>query len=161
MNERIVALVHESDRERAVAVAESEVFTPLRKRGTYDTIATSGDQTARAETEAGSQLIQEAWEHTVNSYQENFSRVREFLEENQASAFWEDGEVHPEYLGAFRGIAEFEGPNTYLFDQAGDGIRDHDHLELILGGYDPLVDETTENPYQELELYVIPASVSY
>lgn len=172
----IRGLVHGKSPADAVATAKQEVFRPLVARGTFDYyvpfdadgrgVAGSdrwGDYpvVARADTDDGRNLIEDGWRYTVQEYKDSFDTVEEFLDNHERTAFWEDGDVHRQYHYAFHKIGEYEGPHTYLYDEAGQGIRDHGHLQMIENAYEDLIDETMDNPYRDQDLYVVPADVHY
>lgn len=172
----IRGLVHADSLEEALATAKDEVFTPLVDRGTFDYYTTfdmDGGGVAgadrwgrypavvRADQPSGRELIRAGWEKTVEEYDTSFDEVEAFFDQHDRPAFWEDGDVHAEYCYAFHAIGEFAGPHTYLYDEAGQGVRDRGHLRLLESGYEELADETTKNPYQDMDLYVVPADVHY
>jgi hypothetical protein len=171
----IRGLVHADTPTEALTDAKHEIFLPLVHRGTFDAYATfdaSGTRVAdpeagtypvvaRADSLAGQTLVDEGWDATVDAYETSFEKVQDFLANQEVSDFWTDGAVHRQYHHAFHKIGEYEGPRTYLYDEAGQGIRDHDHLDLIFDSYEALVDEDLANPYRDRDLYVVPAAVEY
>jgi hypothetical protein len=171
----IRGLVHADTPTEALTDAKHEIFLPLVHRGTFDAYATfdaSGTRVAdpeagtypvvaRADSLAGQTLVDEGWDATVDAYETSFEKVQDFLANQEVSDFWTDGAVHRQYHHAFHKIGEYEGPRTYLYDEAGQGIRDHDHLDLIFDSYEALVDEGLANPYRDRDLYVVPAAVEY
>lgn len=174
MHMLIYGLVHADSQVEALATAKSEIFTPLVDRGTFDSYATMDAAgrsvaamwedypiVAEADSVEGQKLIEDGWQSTVADYRESFDQVEAFVDAHDRSDFWEDGDVHREFHYAFHTIGEFEGTHTYLYDDAGQGIRDRDHLRMIETAYADLVDETTDNPYLDRTLYVVPGVVQY
>lgn len=172
----IRGLVHADSPPDALETAKHEVFLPLVDRGTFDYYVTFdadgrgvagndrwGDYpaVAPADSSAGRKLIEDGWRYTVKEYEYSFDTVAEFLDTRERTAFWEDTDVHRQYHYAFHKIGEYEGPHTYLYDEAGQGVRDRGHLRLIQNAYEDFVDETMDNPYRDQDLFVVPADVHY
>jgi hypothetical protein len=172
----IRGLVHADSPDEALETAKLEVFTPLVDRGPFDYYVTfdadgrgvaGSDRwgnypiVARADGADGEKLVEEGWQATVNEYEYSFDRVEEFLSSHDRSELWEDGDVHREYHYAFHTVGEFEGAHTYLYDEAGQGIRDRGHLQLIENAYEDLAGPNTQNQYRDKDLYVVPADVHY
>jgi hypothetical protein len=110
------------------------------------------------ETGRGEELVDRGWDATTDSYQRSFDRVEEFLSTHDPQNFWEEQEIHMEYALDFQRIGQFEGPATFLYDQDGVGIRNRGHLESVRNYWTDLGDS---EPYENLELYVVPADVHY
>lgn len=173
MHQLIHGLVYADSSEEALETARHDVFEPLVRRSVYDYVVTF-DQDGRGvsgadrwgslppavsvETDRGEELVDRGWEATTDSYQRSFDRVEEFLSTHDPQNFWEEQEIHMEYALDFQRIGQFEGPATFLYDQDGVGIRNRGHLESVRNYWTDLGDS---EPYENLELYVVPADVHY
>jgi hypothetical protein len=172
MHQLIHGLVYAESPDDALTEARYDVFTPLVEKNLFDYFVTfdqdglgvSGKDrwgelpaATPAESEQGQELIQRGWEATVDEYRRSFDRLQDFLDDHEPEEFWNDGEVHGEYVLDFHRIGQFQGPATFLYDQNGDGIRDKAHLEQVENYWEDL--ETQQ--YENLNLYVVPADVHF
>jgi hypothetical protein len=170
----IRGLVYGEDEEDALHNAKYDVFEPLIRDSVFDYYVTFDEdghgvsgrdrwgelpEAVEAETRHGEELIDEGWKHTISEYEKSLESLEEFFEEHEMSEIWEDPSVHSEFHHRFHRVGEYKGPGTYLYDQDGEGIRDKQHLERVLDRWEDLYED--ENPYEDQDLYVVPADVHY
>jgi len=177
MHMLIRGLVYGDDRDDAVARGKAAVFEPLVRDGVFDYYVTAdqdgrgvsgtdrwGDYPAAepADTDDGRELIEDGWDATVSEYETSFERIEDFLEDHEYSDLWEDTDAHLDYHHAFNRVGEYRGPNTFLYDQNGTGIRYRGHLEQIYEEAPNVEDYGGDDvSVREQDLYAVPADVHY
>jgi hypothetical protein len=177
MHQLIRGLVYAEDGEDAVIKGRYDVFEPLVRRGGFDYYVTadqdghSGSGTDRwgdypvaepADTAAGRDLIEDGWAATVSQYEQAFDQIDEFVEEYVYSDLWEDEEAYRRYHHAFNRIGEYSGPNTFLYDQHGSGIRNRAHLDRLYERAPNIEDYGgADTEVRDQDLYTVPADVHY
>lgn len=177
MHMMIRGLVYGEDRDDALEKGKADVFEPLVRGGVFDYYVTA-DQDGRgvsgtdrwgdypdaepADTEYGRELIEEGWDATISQYEQSFERIDDFLENHEYSDLWKDQDTHLEYHHAFNQVGEYSGPNTFLYDQHGGGIRYRDHLDQLYEEAPNVDDYGSEDvSVREQDLYAVPADVHY
>lgn len=159
MHMDIYAIVEAPDQEAALSCGK-DVFRQLCGTGThgrypfdyFTTVAESDTDTmpvaARIDSEAGEELLDMAWDHTIEMFEANLENAREALEEYDADAIRNDEDLsrfHFTRVGAFR------GPTVPLYDQHANGIsRDAD-----------LEEATTSTEGPDFDVWIVPADVHY
>ena len=59
-------------------------------------------------------------------------------------------------------VGQYKGSGIFLYDQDGEGIRDQNHYDNVMAKWESLYKYgESENPYKDLDLYIIPADVHY
>ncbi|MDY6778055.1 MAG: hypothetical protein SVU32_05275 [Candidatus Nanohaloarchaea archaeon] len=173
----IRGLVYGEDREDAAAKGKRDVFEPLVRGGVFDYYRTADldgngvsgtdrwgeyPMAEPADTEAGRALIEEGWEATVSQYEQAFERIDDFLDGHEYSDLWEDEDAHYEFHHAFNRVGEYEGPNTFLYDQHGSGVRHRGHLDQLYREAPNVEDYGSDDAgVREQDLYAVPADVHY
>jgi len=176
MHMLVRGLVYADDAESAVETARHDVFRRLVEHGPFDYFVTFDEEgggvagrdrwgeyppAVRASSERGRQLVEDGWTYTVGEYEESFEAIEEFLDTFDPTAYWEEESVHREYRFPFGNVGETVGPGTYLYDQAGQGIRYRDHLDHVYNHWDHQYDRIDANPLMNYNLYVVPAEVRF
>jgi len=170
MHMLIRGLVYGRNQDDALYRAKTDVFDRLVEDRVFDYYVTAdmdgrgvsgtdrwGDypEAVPADSDRGSELIEDGWEFTEQEYHQALGRIEEFLEEHSYEDLWEDEAVHMEYQYPFHKIGQFEGPSTFLYGPHGQGIRTRPRLDEYLesDGYGQQTDEES--------LYVCPADIHY
>jgi hypothetical protein len=97
-----------------------------------------------ARSERGAALLERQWAETLTSFVDNLERTQAAMESHSIGAIMRDVEG---VRSAFRAVGATEGPDIYLYDEYGLGIRHRDRLEAVLG--------------QDDQVWVVPAEVTY
>jgi len=139
----------------------------------------------RADSKAGMELIREGLEATWGDFLENIRYIKNYIESVAIEDIFEGKKMGDfEHFGTgFRYacycIGQYAGPHIWLYDQDGEGIRDTHHLMNVLEKWKSIYEDLTdndakrlsqwdwekgtkkENPYRDLDIWVVPADVHY
>ena len=121
---------------------------------------------AIATSSVGKTLINEGMRFTKDAFRSSFKRVRKmvllygFFPQAWKRLFAKD-KAHdfryPCYL-----LGQYDGSEIWLYDHDGSGIREDGHLKNTLEKWKCLYEDAgSPNPYQGLNVYVVPADVHY
>lgn len=177
MHMGISALVFANSEEEALSKAET-VFERLVENGNYfDYYKILNGQedmpiAIRADSAEGKKIIQDSMNATKFDFMSNIKIIRELLESHTDEMLFSEKQNLFEDQGKgsevdmFRHycycIGEYRGPNVWLYDQDGEGIRTKKHLEHVLSKWgSPDTEATAKNPFAELDLWVISADVHF
>lgn len=99
---------------------------------------------APVNSQAGHRLVENGWQATRAVFDRNLDRVKEAIE-----SFSDEEILHDKGFSrhAFYKVGSYEGPEIFLYDEAGDGVRTRRRLETIVTGGE--------------DLWVVPADVHY
>lgn len=140
---------------------------------------------ARADSPEGRKLISDGMQYTRDEFMENMAQIREaLLVLSDEELFTE--ELRPSSIAArafdeatnrkkfsftylpgmikhfMYHAGEYIGPSIYLYDDNGSGIKTPEHLSGVLSKWKCLYeDQGKENPYKDLDIFVVPADVHY
>lgn len=101
-----------------------------------------------ADSKEGKELIEEGMKATEADFKIHISKVRAILRRNKVPSKLmkkSDFRYHCHCIG------EYRGSDVWLYDDDGEGIRDREHLRLVLTSWN----ENREN------IYVVPADVHF
>lgn len=140
---------------------------------------------ARANSPEGKKLIDDGMQYTRDEFMRNMAQIREALLVLSDEELF-TGELGPSAIAArafdnankgreflftydpgmvrhFMGkVGEYLGPSVYLYGDDGDGIRTPEHLGNVLNKWKCIYeDEGRENPYKDLDIFVVPADVHH
>jgi len=102
-------------------------------------------------------MLEEAMQQTKQEFFEHLGMIKKFLTTHDDDQLFEDGDFKYHCHSA----GQYQGPNVWLYDQDGEGIRDSEHLKNVLSkwacnnGGQPIPELANKNTY------VIPADVHY
>lgn len=116
----------------------------------------------------GKQLVDTAFEYTKQQFAENVAKLKALLSEYSADELMEDRDLtlaRHKYPVDFRHtcnkLGQYVGNEVRLYDQDGEGIRDQRHLTNVIEKWKCLDKRGEKNPYEGLDLWVVPADVHY
>lgn len=175
MHMLIRGLVREENAADALDRAKADVFDPLVRRGVFDYYRTAdmdGQGVAGtdrwgeyptavpARSQPGEDLIDSAWDATVEHYERSMDYVQEFFDDCDPSDLWEDLETGQEYRYHFDQLGRQAGDPIYLYTTGGTGIRSKPDLDSLYSLTSYVYGRGRE-PVGEKQLYVVPADVHY
>lgn len=126
-----------------------------------------------ATSEKGKQLIEEGLETTKRELLENLAKVRSGLAKLSDEDIWQDKDARDEentglnfeasMLRYFISlVGQDRGPSVLLYDNDGEGIKSPKHLSNVWAKWQVIYEGVgKENPYKNMEIYVVPADVHY
>ena len=132
-----------------------------------------GDRVAvtLADSEDGKELIQQGLKWTREEFVESLDKIRielnkftleELFEERKIVFNGEDIPTDDMFKYYLHKCGQYDGGATYLYDNDGEGIRNTRHLEDTLDKWKCVYeDKKQKNPYDKLNVYVVPADVHY
>lgn len=123
----------------------------------YDLAAEQG--AVPADSDDGQELIEQGWEFTEESWNENLDMLRELLDEHSNEELmtrdWLDlsddhrfDAKNPQYL--LWKLGAYEGPGVYLYTHSGEGIQTRERFESVRNG---------EYAEDDDQLFVVPIDV--
>ncbi|WP_211312981.1 hypothetical protein [Halarchaeum salinum] len=159
----IYAFVEASTRDEALAAGKSafdrlvgvalHTDAVLDDSVTFDETDVTGAGHARwgerpaaapSKSNAGEELLEAGWEATIEAFEPNLAAVREGLNELDDEAIMRDEDL---VRHACHNLGAYRGPSVVLYDEHGQGIRDRERLNRILGGAE--------------SCWIVPADVHY
>lgn len=184
MHMLIRALVYANSKDEALSEAR-DVFDQLTDHGPFDYYtmfdttgtAVSGRSrwgpwmkeeygeivdAARADSDVGEHLIEQAWQYTAEEFEDSIEAVREALDtfsneeirEEEGDAFLVRYKFYK--IGMHRGSA------IYLYDHDAEGIRRREQLDNVLNKWESTyADKDKPNPYADKDVWVVPADVHH
>jgi hypothetical protein len=102
-------------------------------------------------------LVHEGMEATKQEFFKHLVDIKHGFATKSDIELFEDG-MFKYYMYA---AGREKGPSVYLYDQDGDGIADTEHLDNVLNKWQCNYEEGEENPYSDMDMFVIPADVHY
>lgn len=198
-------LTYASSAEEAVRNAVNILDNQLcSSSGLFDWYTTFDDETAttsgkarwgelppavKADSELGMKLIREGIMWTWDSFLESLRHVKNWIENADITTLFEDrGEHRDKYpfddygLGfryACYCLGQYSGPEIWIYDNDGEGIRDTKHLLNVLNKWQCIYDDLSDadahrlsqwdyehnqkktNPYIDLDVWVVPVDVHH
>ena len=126
----------------------------------------------------GRELTEKLLGYTKQELFENLEKVRSGLSVLTPEDVWNgtskterssnpaSKENHIEYgPGMFRyycrEVGQYKGSSIFLYDQDGEGIRDQQHYDNVMDKWELLYKDESENPYKDLDLYIVPVDVHF
>lgn len=167
MHMTIRAIVYADSREEAISSAERifQELTENEKPFDYYSLGNRDGSQAdafRASSIEGKKLIERGMELTIRDFKHGLEEIRKHIDK-PLEVLMEDG---PETNHLWRyhcyQLGRYRGPAVWMYDQDGEGIRDPAHLEHVLTKWCCLhEDKGQPNPYDSLEIWVVPADVHH
>ena len=178
MHMMIRALVYADKKEDAVQQAHSvfEMLTDGQYPFDYYQLFDDSDDWGSAKnrwdespiavkhsTKKGKELVSEGWKATLDNMRECFDKSKEYLNKcKDVNAFLKNrsgADMSRYYL---RQLGAYNGSAIWLYDNDGSGISDKGHLKDALNKWECLYkDKETKNPYDDLDVWVVPADVHF
>jgi len=125
---------------------------------------------AKADSKEGKRLIAEGMEATKREFLDSVAKIKNSLEKYSAEELFEMEGFSEEDLDKF-GIdfrhncyraGMYRGYLIWLYDDDGEGIRTPKHLKRVLEKWKSIYeDKGKENPYKDLDIWVVPADVHF
>lgn len=195
----IRALVYANNEAEALERGRG-VFSDLVEQGIFDYFVTFDEEgrsvsgkdrwgnfpvAVRADTEIGMKLIREGLAATWSGFLENIRYIQNYIENVAIEDIFEEKKRDDfERFGvgfqfACYCIGRYQGPDVWLYDQDGEGIRNTRHLMDVLERWKSIYEDLTddeaqrlspwdnergrkkENPYRDRDIWVVPADVHY
>jgi len=175
----IRAIVYAENKEDALDNARN-IFDRLCKRGTFDYFTMFdevgscvsgrgrwGDLTpvAKVTSPEGKELVDEGWEATVREFKFAITKIRKALEKFTDEEVMEEKSLKDKEEDCFmvryrfHQVGQYEGPEIWLYDNDGSGIRTRHHLDNALNKW-PDLDHTSKG-YEGLDVWIVPADVHH
>ena len=175
----IYAIVYAENEYQAMRQAR-KVFRSLcgekRPFDYYTTFDEDGSQTsgkgrwgdltpvARASSEEGKRYIEQAMKSTRDEFQRNLDEVKQSIASYSDEQLFEREDMVDGVGGLFRWrcsrLGADEGPVVWLYDHEAEGVKDSRILKAILEKWSEF-HQGEKNPYEDLEVWVVPADVHY
>ena len=171
MHMLICAIVYARDEEEALERGET-IFESLVERGIFDYFDSPkerwGDVPAVVNIEHpdAKKLINDAMDKMWRNFKENITVVRKLLDAYTDEEIFEE-RAKVEKISSQEGfdpiriaryyflcVGRYEGPDVFLYDDDGEGIRTHEHLKNVLNKWD-------DEKYKDLDIWVVPADVHF
>ncbi len=116
---------------------------------------------AKADSKSGKQMIKDDIEYTFNGFKQSLAKIREGLKSFSDEYLFE-GEKPDFFKYHCYCAGQYCGPEIFLYDNDGDGIRNYRNLNDVLNKWKILYEDKKEdNPYRDLDVWVVPADVHY
>ena len=179
MHTVITAIVYAKDRREALLRARG-IFDRLVEDNVFDYYTLFNENrpasgksrwgslpvVAKADSRAGKQLLEDKWQATRRAFDEAITKVREGINNYTDDELFTDlvavgGQPRMFRFWCLR-IGITEGPGVFLYDDEASGIRDPKHLENALSKWSSFYEKQGQtNPYQNKEVWVVPADVHF
>jgi hypothetical protein len=130
--------------------------------------------TYRADSKQGKELIETRIEYTWTGFKDTLKKIRLILATMTDEEIFEQrmekssaGDGSPDFLPSlvryyFYQIGQYQGSETWLYDNDGEGIRNREHLKNVLDKWEEALKESQRpNPYTDLNIWVTIADVHY
>jgi len=102
-------------------------------------------------------MIAEAMERTKREFLDNLAEVKKLLVSKSDEELFEDGD----FKYRCHCCGSYEGPDVWLYDHEGEGIRDSDHLKNVLEKWACNNGGQPDPELANKDIYVVPADVHY
>ena len=163
----IRAIVYAKDKEEALENAE-HIFGKLvgtSRPFDYYTMFRDGDDkygvsgrsrwkdipaVAKATSKEGTSLIENGMKYTVDAFNGALDQIKGYIRDDDT-----ENSMFRYYCYV---IGQYEGPDVFLYDQDGEGIRDRKHLENVLNKWAG-ASISSSKEYEKLKIFVVPADV--
>lgn len=125
---------------------------------------------SKASSREGGKMISEGWDATVKEFNDAMKEIREALAcytdeeimEEKSDKPAKDGLILSLIRHKMYQVGQYSGSSYWLYDQDGSAIRDKGHLDNVMNKWACLDESrTSENPYKDLDIWVVPADVHF
>ena len=123
---------------------------------------------ALVSSKEGKKLVEDGIKYTKETFFENLELVKQAINTYSKEELFEEGDKITEDmdLSLFKyrchRLGMYQGPEIWLYDHEGSGIREGRHLEGVLNKWSHIYEGREEkNPYEGMDIWVVPADVHY
>lgn len=103
------------------------------------------------------EMIEEAMQKTKQEFLEHLGYIKKYLTTHNDDQLFEEDDFKYHCHSA----GQYQGPNVWLYDQDGEGIRDHEHLRNVLSKWACNNEGEPSPDYKDKNVYIVPADVHY
>lgn len=117
---------------------------------------------AEADSKEGKKLINQAMKYTFENFFEAMKLIKKNIRKFSDKELFEENVKDDMFRYRCYCVGEYRGPNIWLYDNDGEGIRNYGHLRNVLNKWKSVYkNEKKPNPYENDKIWVVPADVHY